>query len=153
MNERERLEKIMSAEGMNAKQFAMQVGIQPGTMSNIMNGRNNPSLDVLQRVLNSFRAISADWLILGSGPMYRQKFDSNQPTLFDVADSESTANKEEMVVSAPIHSVPASSTPQSSTEYKANARAKADALNASKSAEKRVLKVVLFFEDGTYQEF
>ena len=65
MNERERLLKLIADNNMSAKQFAAEVGIQAGTISNIVNGRNNPSLDVMQRVLNRFRTLSSDWLILG----------------------------------------------------------------------------------------
>lgn len=153
MNERERLEKIMSEEGMNAKQFAMQVGIQPGTMSNIMNGRNNPSLDVLQRVLNSFRAISADWLVLGSGPMYRQKFDSNQPTLFDVADADNAVVDVE-TASVSVPQPTASDNVQLPIkENKTKNNTKADTISVVRSSSKKVAKVVIFFDDGTYQEF
>ena len=69
MNERERLLQVIEAEKMNAKQFAEEVGIQAGTLSNIISGRNNPSLDVMKRVLNRFRTLSSDWLILGVGSM------------------------------------------------------------------------------------
>lgn len=86
MDERERLLKIIEAEKLNAKQFAAEVGIQAGTVSNIMGGRNKPSLEVMQRVLNRFRTINSDWLILGVGNMYRSAVDiqQQQPTIFDV---------------------------------------------------------------------
>ena len=58
MNERDRVLKIMQSEGMNAKQFCQEVGISQGTLSNIMGGRNKPSLDVMQAILSRFRAIN-----------------------------------------------------------------------------------------------
>ena len=70
MNERDRLVKIMESEGMSARQFSQEIGISAGAISNIMSGRNKPSLDVLQAVLRRFRAISCDWLIMGVGNMY-----------------------------------------------------------------------------------
>ena len=73
VNVRRKIEEIMQAEGMNAKTFAEEVGISAGTLSNILGGRNNPSLDVVQNVLNRFRTISADWLVLDVGPMYRKQ--------------------------------------------------------------------------------
>lgn len=72
VNVRRKIEEIMQAEGMNAKTFAEEVGISAGTLSNIIGGRNNPSLDVVQNVLNRFRTVSADWMILDVGPMYRR---------------------------------------------------------------------------------
>ena len=73
MNEQQRLMALMRAEGLNAKTFAEQVGISAATMSNILNGRNNPSLEVMQKVLNRFRTLSPQWLILGVGSMYLEK--------------------------------------------------------------------------------
>ena len=70
MNERDRVLQVMQSEGMNAKQFCREVGISQGTLSNIMGGRNKPSLDVLQAILRRFRAVSCDWLIMGVGTMY-----------------------------------------------------------------------------------
>lgn len=73
VNVRRKIEEIMQAEGMNAKTFAEEVGISAGTLSNILGGRNNPSLDVVQSILNRFRTISADWLVLDFGQMYRKQ--------------------------------------------------------------------------------
>ena len=36
-----------------------------------MSGRNNPSLDVVGKILRSFEEIDSDWLILGKGKMFR----------------------------------------------------------------------------------
>lgn len=84
MTERERLMLVMERESLSAKQFAMEVGIQPGTISNIMSGRNNPSLDVMQRVLQRFRSLNSDWLILGVGQMYRQDGEMPGSAPFDI---------------------------------------------------------------------
>ena len=70
MNERDRVLQVMQSEGMNAKQFCQEVGISQGTLSNIMGGRNKPSLDVMQAILRRFRAVNCDWLIMGVGTMY-----------------------------------------------------------------------------------
>ena len=70
MNERDRVLQVMQSEGMNAKQFCQEVGISPGTLSNITGGRNKPSLDVMQAILRRFRAVNCDWLIMGVGTMY-----------------------------------------------------------------------------------
>ncbi|MBQ4390610.1 MAG: helix-turn-helix transcriptional regulator [Paludibacteraceae bacterium] len=129
MNERQRLEQIIESEGLTAKQFAEEVGIQAGTISNIVNGRNNPSLDVMQRVLNRFRTISSDWLILGVGSMYRTN-GAPDTTLFDIKPIEveqsehqeiKAENKSEQIISAPAQS-------------------------------KVIDKIMIFYTDGTFEE-
>src|ERR1035437_9611812 len=90
MDEKERIERIMLKEEMNSAVFAAEIGIQGSTLSHILNGRNNPSLDVLKKILNRFRTVSSDWLILGVGSMYRNEKQSQAPTLFDSIDESVT---------------------------------------------------------------
>lgn len=72
-----RLSKIMSDAGLNASQFADAVGIQRAAVSHIMAGRNNPSLDVISKVLTSFSYINPDWLLFGTGAMKREADSKN----------------------------------------------------------------------------
>lgn len=134
MNERQRLEQVIQSEGMTAKQFAQEVGIQAGTISNILNGRNNPSLDVLQRVLNRFRTLSSDWLILGIGSMYRQN-GAPDTTLFDIKPIE-TLNGEESVL--PINQ-----------EHRPTQQSVAQPVP---SESKKIDKILIFYTDGTFEE-
>ncbi|MDR3308850.1 MAG: helix-turn-helix domain-containing protein [Tannerella sp.] len=69
---KERLIKIMNDAGLNASQLADAVGIQRAAVSHIMAGRNNPSLDVISRVLKRFSYINPDWLLFGIGAMKRE---------------------------------------------------------------------------------
>jgi transcriptional regulator with XRE-family HTH domain len=82
MNEKIRIEKVMKSESMTSGQFAQEIGIQNSTLSHILNNRNNPSLDVMKKILNRFPNINSEWLILGQGPMSRQETHSQMPTLF-----------------------------------------------------------------------
>lgn len=90
MDERTRIEKIMQHEGMTSGQFAQEIGIQNSTLSHILNSRNNPSLDVMKKILNRFPSIYSDWLILGQGPMFRQESNSQMPTLFGFEEENSS---------------------------------------------------------------
>lgn len=90
MTEKIRIEKVMVHQNMTAGQFAAEIGVQNSTLSHILNNRNNPSLDVLKKILSRFPEISADWLILGQGSMYRQEIQSKEPTLFDSVDESNS---------------------------------------------------------------
>lgn len=144
MNERERIENIIASEGMTAKQFSEEVGIQAGTISNIMNGRNNPSLDVMQKILNRFRTIQSDWLILGIGSMYRQQGD--QPvaaTLFDEPTIEPVATD---------------SLPHMATEQQQNNATAIPVLGKQPAvqepfANRQIDRIVVFYTDATYETF
>ena len=66
---KERILKVMETEGYSQAQFAAEIGIQRAAMSHIISGRNNPSLDVLLKILRRFPSVSTDWLLFGNGPM------------------------------------------------------------------------------------
>ncbi|MBN2667780.1 MAG: helix-turn-helix transcriptional regulator [Bacteroidales bacterium] len=70
---------------MTSAHFAQKIGIGASSLHHIINGRNNPSLDVIQKILNSFPEINAEWLILGKGKPFKEII---QKTLFE--DEENT---------------------------------------------------------------
>ncbi len=65
--EARRILQVMQHENMNLSQFAQAIGVKISSISHIVKGRNNPSLDIMQRVLRRFDYLSAQWLILGIG--------------------------------------------------------------------------------------
>ena len=64
-----RIIKIMEAENMNATQFAEAIGIQRAAMSHLVKGRNNPSADIITKVVKRFNTINPGWLLTGDGNM------------------------------------------------------------------------------------
>lgn len=143
MNERNRIEQLIEAENMTAKQFAQEVGIQAGTISNIMSGRNNPSLEVLQRVLNRFRTVSSDWLILGVGSMYRPNGgQSVEQTLFDVKPLDKPELSNMSMVDRTEQPAVASSI--------ASAKPAIPIQPAAPS--KSITRIIIYYSDGTFEE-
>lgn len=82
-----RINLILQAKNITAKQFAEEIGIQPSGMSHILGGRNNPSLDFVSKVLRRYPEIDANWLLLGRGQMYGA---SAVPTTSTLASAPAT---------------------------------------------------------------
>ena len=78
---RDRILKIMEREGLTPSKFAESIGIQRSAMSHIISGRNNPSLDVLLKILERFTYVDSDWLLFGKGEMIREHV-LTEPNLF-----------------------------------------------------------------------
>ena len=126
MNERERIEKVKDTLGLTARQFAAEIHVQPGTISNMMAGRNNPSLEVMKRIMERYPTLNPEWLIAGKGEMWRT-VPGEQAELFDQLPPDPkdkktrTAQKEEpQVVAAPP---------------------------------KQIARIVVYYTDNTYEEF
>ena len=72
---------------MTAAQFAEKIGISPSSLSHILSGRNNPSLEVVMKIHKACDYISLDWLLYGEGQMETDVDSDNNihytPSLFD----------------------------------------------------------------------
>ena len=150
MNERDRMLQVMQSVGMNAKQFCQEVGISQGTLSNIMGGRNKPSLDVMQSILRRFRAISCDWLIMGVGTMYSAAArESAQQVLFADEETELCTAAGSSLQAANNHRAEAAS-PAVSQVTASVSNNRQDVVLEEKV--RTVQKVMIFYSDGTFEE-
>jgi len=78
---------------MTPTQFADEIGIQRSSISHILSGRNNPSLDVILKILGRFKEIDSNWLILGKGNLLKERDLDNSPTLFNLDEDEEIIDK------------------------------------------------------------
>jgi transcriptional regulator with XRE-family HTH domain len=62
----------MKSRNLNAAQFADEIGVQRSSVSHILTGRNNASLDFILKVLQRYPTIDTDWLLTGKGGMMRK---------------------------------------------------------------------------------
>ena len=65
MEIKDRIKMIMEKENMASGAFAESIGIQQSTLSHILNGRNNPSLDVIMKVHQKYNYVNLEWLLYG----------------------------------------------------------------------------------------
>ncbi len=79
----ERIKKIIEKLHGTPSLFADTIGISRASMNHILNGRNNPSLDVITKILGKYPDINTEWLMFGTGPMYKGEKAFLQPSLFD----------------------------------------------------------------------
>ena len=68
---KDRISKLLKSEGMTAAKLADEIGVQASGISHILSGRNNPSTDFIVKLLERFRGINAEWLLMGKGNMYK----------------------------------------------------------------------------------
>lgn len=73
-----RINLILRAKNITARQFAEEIGIQPSGMSHILSGRNNPSLEFVTKVIRRYPEIDANWLLLGKGEMFAGRAETGE---------------------------------------------------------------------------
>ena len=66
---KDRIAHIIRAKNLTAAEFALRLGIQPSNVSHLLAGRNNPSLEFVKKLKETFPEYNLDWIVLGKGPM------------------------------------------------------------------------------------
>jgi transcriptional regulator with XRE-family HTH domain len=87
---RERIKQIIEREGMSQSQFADYIGVNRPTLSHVIAGRNNPSLDIMMSIHRNFPKINVHWLFDGIGPY--EEGDTGHPQNIPIEDSTATMN-------------------------------------------------------------
>ena len=74
-----RLEIILKHYGLSASVFAEKISVQRSSISHILSGRNKPSLDFIDKVLQVFPEIDLVWLLSGKGNLHNTTTPLDQP--------------------------------------------------------------------------
>jgi len=62
-----RFKKWMKLVDINANSLALLINVNRSTISHILSGRNKPSIDILDKILDKYPDLNTNWLISGVG--------------------------------------------------------------------------------------
>ena len=125
---KERIQEIIHNERLTSTRFADLIGVQRSSISHVISGRNNPSLDFMQKVLQKFNYVNPEWLLFGTGEMIRKEFAANAKAKPEIAESEQQQEKS-------VHFEAIKTTPK------------------MQDSGKRIHKIVVFYSDNTFDEY
>lgn len=155
---KDRIFLLIETKELTFGKFADEIGVERSTMSHIKSDRSKPSLDMAQKVLERYPEVSAEWLILGRGPMFRQTNDSQELDLFSqigLNDSKSEVNSDK------VESIQATISTESKkkdllTEDSVNVVGKKEEQQRAffnlPKPERVVERVMIFYSDQTFEE-
>lgn len=125
-----RIQQFLEIENLSPSKLADMLGLQRSGISHILAGRNKPSYDFILKFLRTFPNINPDWLLMGKGKIYRN------------GESDQNSQNEE-------------NTPQLSINFEENQEfyEESDEATEIKFIEKKINRITLFYNDGSFQEF
>jgi len=145
---KDRIRQIMEHENLTPAKFADKLQISRAVISHILNGRNNPSLDVVLKILSQMDYINPEWLLTGKGSMYikgkDEKSPIGEPDLFrqnDVNATYDTRQNNELTESA----VKSTFFNEQQTVNKS--------ITAQSRPEKKIDRIIIYYDDNTYETF
>lgn len=147
MEIKDRIKMIMERENMASGAFAESIGIQQSTLSHILNGRNNPSLDVIMKVHQKYNYINLEWLLYGQGEISNLETSITadfSPSLFDEnpifppKETGDAKKRQEMALETP-QIVPKEIVKQE--------------IRYIEKPSRKITEIRIFFDDNTYEIF
>ncbi len=150
------LQELMDRLNVNAAQFAETVGVQRSSISHFLSGRNNPSLDVLRKILMAYPTINAEWLISGEGRMMKsesEKTPAGDPKKAAISieqDLFSTLKDEDPI---PYGIIKQSELDSSDTESEKTTRTKDENMEKDDTSLSTIERVLIFYKNGTFREY
>ena len=142
----ERILLLMKAQGMTPTQFADEIGIQRSSISHILSGRNNPSLDVILKILGRFKEVDSNWLILGKGNLLKERDLDNSPTLFNLDEDEEIIDKNLKEINLKEEEI--------EKEIKTNNIEIQENIIAMQNtnSQRSISKIIILYNDNSYEE-
>ncbi len=153
MDIKDRINFIMERENMGSKAFAESIGVQQSTLSHILNGRNNPSLDVVTKVHQRFNYIRLEWLLYGQGEITAsgtttQPIVGNQPGYIPSLFDENPEIPSVGAVGAENRKEIGLHTPE-----KAPKEIVRQEVRYIEKPHRKITEIRIFFDDNTYETF
>ena len=141
-----RLKQFLAAENITQAQFADSINVVRASVSHVLSGRNNPSYEFIKSIMLVYPSLSMEWLMFGKGKMYKDSENghtSSPPLLFPEPDEsiepiELNIHEEDV---DPVIDTPAN------TEINY-----LDNIVQTPVKQRKVSKIIVLFDDGSYQE-
>ena len=146
---KDRIVKIMEGENLSPAKFADKLQINRAVISHILNGRNNPSLDVVSKILSEMDNINPEWLINGTGSMYKSGMELETPLrkendLFSQNEIKPEQEPDKTKYRKDFE-VESSEKEKQRVEYKI--------IEPVQKPDKKITQIIIYYDDNTFEIF
>lgn len=141
------IQKLTQALGTTTSNFAEEIGVSRPIISHIQNGRNKPSLAVIQKISERYPQVSLDWLVHGKGPIL---FKNETPSTRKPEEETSSPTLEDTMVSA---SEPQKETVKPAPQKGSNTVKSVDRQEVTTRPKDSIVKIIHYYASGTFEEF
>ncbi len=141
---KERIEEIMREAKVTSSQFAKIIGVKQASLSHILTGRNNPSLDVIMKINQAYPGIHLEWLLYGKG----EKGTVHESNLIN-----SLENGEGQIIAPVMNELfPADDINEiENTPGKPENIPSMESVRYIERPPRKIVEVRIFYDDGTYE--
>lgn len=143
MDLNEKIKQILVDKNISPSHFADEIGIQRSSISHIIAGRNKPSLDIVQKIIKRFPDLGINWILededLPESISEIKPFKADNYTMFNGQKSGIASLSESRRNNLP-------------NQTTAHENLRSEKITPAVE-EKKVERILIFYSDGTFQEF
>lgn len=162
---KERILQIMKKENMTQQEFAKAIEVSPASLSNIFNGRTNPTNNHVSAIHRHFPNININWLMFGEGNMYASTGGNEDAEggmkKEEVPVSPASSNENEGLLFPDIDTPLSKESPLSSASPVRKTSEPTDfqmpvireIVKYIDKPQRKITEIRIFFDDGTYEVF
>jgi transcriptional regulator with XRE-family HTH domain len=142
----DRLKQALDEEAVSPAQFADTIGVNRSAVSHVMNDRNKPGYDFIQKIQRSYPHWDFDWLVFEKPKRTQQR---------SATDANSTASYKSP--EKPKEILPGNENKEIQRQYQqASLFTKGDEAGSNASplparVQRSVIKTILIYSDGTFE--
>ncbi len=135
-----RLKEIIQYYSLTSSTFAERINVPKSSISHLMSGRNKASLDFVLKIIDKFPEVDLYWLLNGEGIFPKSK--NEESNSLPPPNIPSTVKK-------------TTDSPSLFSEFKSNDTPKENIQQKKINTKisKKLIKVILFYNDGSFDEF
>lgn len=162
---KERILQIMKRENMTQQEFAKAIDVSPASLSNIFNGKTNPTNNHVTAIHRRFPDININWLMFGEGDMYATvsaETNNQECELSGKVDERLPGTKPEApTLFSHIEHAGTVACPNSSKEDenegggsgKSVVPVVREVIKYVDKPQRKITEIRIFFDDGTFEAF
>ena len=152
-----RLKQFLAAENISQSHFADTIRVVRASVSHVLSGRNNPSYEFIRAIMLAYPDLNMEWLLLGKGKMYKEVSPAPECKASEPAPARQDLLFADEEIEDTILTLPESPIRMPVSDYTDSIKISSD-INTSKETaqipvkQRKVSKIIVMFDDGTYQE-
>ncbi|MDO4790141.1 MAG: helix-turn-helix domain-containing protein [Porphyromonas sp.] len=146
----DRINLIMEREMLSQAAFAEKLDTNRATLNHILRGRNNPGVQIIQKLISSFPKYSVEWIISGTGNILKDE--DPRPDLFQFGNSVQEENSTNNAIPAEILGIPQKISSLNDSIQQLHSVIK-EKQTEEKKQEKRISKIYVYYSDNSFEVF
>ena len=131
----DRLQQFLSAENLTQSQFADSINVARASISHILAGRNKPGFEFIENVAKRYPSLNIEWFITGRGKMYKS---ASEAPVVQVSPAVEDEVPNVDLFSKPVEPIKSITL---------------DKPRQNTIKEKNISKILVFYSDGTFEEY